>query len=234
MKVDVTTPDDEPRVSPEAGHAADADRAPEPAVAPDEVEADVIDDVEPADEPTAKKAAEDAVFSIADIEAAQAAAAEANERFLRLQAEWDNYRKRTAREREDERVRAAEDLVEKLLPVIDDIERAIDHAAKSEPTGEFAQFVEGVAAMHSKFVAVLEKKGVEVIDPRGQEFDLNEHQAVANIDDPSLPDSTVRDVYQKGYRMGGHVIRPAMVTVSKGGPARATAPSEEAADGVED
>jgi molecular chaperone GrpE len=64
---------------------------------------------------------------------------------------------------------------------------------------------------------VFDKTGVEAIDPAGTPFDMNEHQAVAHVDDPSLPDGTVRDVYQKGYRMGGRVIRPAMVTVSKGG-----------------
>lgn len=222
MKVDVTTPDD-------ADEAVVDEEAPAGAVEVDQAADDELpEDPDQAEEPEpAQSRAEDAVFSIADIEQAQAEAAEAKERFIRLQAEWDNYRKRTAREREDERVRACEDLVEKLLPVIDDIERAIDHARKGEASGELAQFVDGIEATHSKFVSVLEKKGVEVIDPVGQEFDMNEHQAVANIDDPSLPDSTVRDVYQKGYRMGGHVIRPAMVTVSKGGPAREAQGTED-------
>jgi molecular chaperone GrpE len=154
---------------------------------------------------------------MADIENARAEAKAANERYMRLQAEWDNFRKRTAREREEERVRASEALVTKLLPVVDDLERSLDHAAKSAPEGEFGEFVVGVRAVYDKLVDVFDKTGVEAIDPAGTPFDMNEHQAVAHVDDPSLPDGTVRDVYQKGYRMGGRVIRPAMVTVSKGG-----------------
>ena len=108
----------------------------------------------------------------------------------------------------------------KLLPVVDDLERSLDHAASLKPEGAFGEFVAGVRAVYEKLVDVLDKTGVMAIDPAGQEFDMNEHQAVAHIDDATLPESTVRDVYQKGYRMGNRVIRPAMVTVSKGGPAR--------------
>ncbi|MBR2835253.1 MAG: nucleotide exchange factor GrpE [Coriobacteriales bacterium] len=227
MKVDVTTPEDsEQEPKKEAQSAVDPSVDADAAIV-DEAEKIVSDieealdaEYEPIETKRSKKKQQDDVFSLADIEKAQEEAKEANDRYLRLQAEWDNYRKRTAREREEERIRASENLVEKLLPVVDDIERALDHAAKGEPQGEFAQFVDGVKAMHNKFLEVLTKAGAEVIDPVGKEFDMNEHQAVAHIEDPTLPESTVRDVYQKGYRMGGHVIRPAMVTVSKGGPSR--------------
>ena len=207
MKVDVTTPEEEPKNAP----AADAQES------TPVVEAEVVE--EPVDEKPADPLAGE-VFSMADIEAARADAQAANERYLRLQAEWDNFRKRTAREREEERVRASEGLVTRLLPVVDDLERSLDHAAKSNPQGAFGEFVDGVRAVYDKLVDVLNKTGVVAIDPAGQEFDMNEHQAVAHVEDAALPESTVRDVYQKGYRMGGRVIRPAMVTVSKGGPAR--------------
>ncbi len=240
MKVDVTTPDDEldPQAQPVAEGAADVGQVapeveePEPEVLDAEYEA-----VDPKAEKAAKKAkADDTVFSLADIEAAQAQAKAANDRYARLQADWDNFRKRTAREREEEKARAAESLVTKLLPVVDDLERSLDHAAKTQPEGEFGDFVAGVRAVYDKLVDVFQKTGVEAIDPAGQEFDMNEHQAVAHVEDPSLPDSTVRDVYQKGYRMGGRVIRSAMVTVSKGGPARTAAPqaqADEAAGGAD-
>lgn len=225
MKVDVTTPDDElENAAPEAQQAAEqpvaetpADKAHAPA------EAEVLDaEYEPVEGGRGKKAkqAEEAVFSMADIEAARADAQAATDRYLRLQAEWDNYRKRTAREREEERARAAESLVTKLLPVVDDMERALDHAAKGNPEGEFGQFVDGIRGVYAKFVEAFDKTGVEAIDPAGSAFDMNEHQAVGTVDDPAVPDGTVRDVYQKGYRLGGRVIRPAMVTVTKGGPAR--------------
>jgi len=206
MKVDVTTPDDEQK--PEAAE-------------PEAVEAEVLDaEFEPVDESAVANAV-DEVFSMADIEAARAEAQAANERYLRLQAEWDNFRKRTAREREDEKARASESLVTKLLPVVDDLERSLDHAAKSCPQGEFGEFVDGVRAVYDKLIDVFTRTGVEAIDPAGKPFDMNEHQALAQIEDPSVPVNTVRDVYQKGYRMGGRIIRTAMVTVTKGGPARA-------------
>lgn len=158
------------------------------------------------------------------LEDAAKAAEEANDKLLRLQADWENFRRRTAAERLAERERATEGLVEKLLPVIDDLERAIDHAASSE-NAELTQFVEGVAAVHAKIVSVLEKEGVEVIDPAGEPFDPLAHQAVGREENAEVFDETVAQVYQKGYRMGGKVIRSAMVTVTYGGPKR---PAEEA------
>ncbi len=187
------------------------------------VEAEVIESVEEDGMPVDEQAVADAVdevFSMADIEKARADAAAANDKFLRLQAEWDNFRKRTAREREEEKERATESLVTKLLPVVDDIERSLDHAAQSNPEGAYGEFVDGVRAVYDKLVDVLKRTGVEAIDPAGKPFDMNEQQAIAQVPDPTVPDNTVKDVYQKGYRMGGKVIRTAMVTVAKGGPAQ--------------
>ena len=169
--------------------------------------------------------------SVSDqIEAAKQQAAEANDRFLRLQADWDNYRRRTAQERLDERQRATEKLVVDLLPVIDDLERAIEHADNlTDPAAQ--QFVEGVSAVCNKLVSVLNKEGVEVVNPVGEAFDPLSHQAVSQIEDTQAYDETVAQVYQKGYRMGGKDIRTAMVVVTHGGPKRPAEP--EAADGAE-
>ena len=168
--------------------------------------------------------------SVSDkIEAAKQQAAEANDRFLRLQADWDNYRRRTAQERLDERQRATEKLVVDLLPVIDDLERAIEHAGNlTDPAAK--QFVEGVSAVCNKLVSVLNKEGVEVVNPVGEAFDPLSHQAVSQIEDTEAYDETVAQVYQKGYRMGGKDIRTAMVVVTHGGPKRPAEP--DAADGV--
>ena len=147
--------------------------------------------------------------------------AEAKDKFLRLQADWENYRRRTAEERLAERDRASEGLVKSLLPVIDDLERALDHASANAQGNEAAtQLAEGVAAVHAKLVDTLAKEGVEVIDPAGEPFDPLQHQAVGRAEDADAYEDTVRDVYQRGYRMGGKVIRPAMVTVTFGGPKR--------------
>lgn len=154
---------------------------------------------------------------------AQAEAKDWQDKYLRLHAEWDTYRRRTAEQREQERVRAGEKLVEKLLPVIDDFERTIDYAEKNGETG----LMDGVKAVHSKFVNVLESGGVQVINPAGEAFDALECQAVATVDDASVPDETVHEVYQKGYKMGTKVLRAAMVTVTTGGPKRPKPESED-------
>ena len=133
------------------------------------------------------------------IEAAKKEATDATDRMLRLQADWENYRRRTAAERLAEKERAAEKLVTNLLPVIDDIERAIEH---------------GVSAVHAKVLAVLAKEGVEPIDPAGEPFDPLAHQAVGRVEDAEAFDETVAQVYQKGYKMGDKVIRFAMVKVA--------------------
>ena len=157
------------------------------------------------------------------VEKAQAEAKDWQDKYLRLHAEWDTYRRRTAEQREQERLRAGEKLVEKLLPVIDDFERTSDYAEKNGEAG----LIDGVKAVHSKFVNVLETGGVQVIDPAGQAFDALECQAVATVDDASVPDETVHEVYQKGYKMGTKVLRAAMVTVTTGGPKRPKPESED-------
>ena len=103
--------------------------------------------------------------------------------------------------------------------MLDDFERTI---AYGKTNGE-AGILGGVEAVQAKLMGVLTKAGVEVIDPAGQPFDAIEAQAVAMVDDASVPDETVAQVYQKGFKMGGHVLRPAMVTVATGGPKRETA-----------
>ncbi len=187
------------------GEAADGDAA------ADDVEGQVAEEV-------------DAV--IADAERATKAEAEAaamRDKYLRLQAEWDNYRKRTAEEASEMRVRAAEKLMGDLLPVLDDFERAIAHADANGETG----LLDGVKAISSKLSDALSKHGLEAIDPAGEAFDALEHQAVGQVEDASVPDETVAQVYQKGYRLGKKVVRPAMVTISTGGPKREQAEPEE-------
>jgi molecular chaperone GrpE len=147
---------------------------------------------------------------------ARAEADELRDRFTRLQAEWDNFRKRTAAEREQERARATERLIERLLPIVDDLERAIEHSKTANATS----LKEGIAAVYSKLSEVLKREGLKTIDPSGEAFDANLHQAVGKEDDADVPDETVTQVYQKGYGMGERVLRPAMVVVSQGGPKR--------------
>lgn len=150
-------------------------------------------------------------------EAITAEVTELRDRYARLQAEWDNYRKRTQAERESERVRASENLVMDLLPLLDDLERAIKHARE---TGEGGTLTDGVEAIQNKFLQILEKHKVTQIDALDKPFDAMQHQAVGTEEDSSVPEETVVKVFQQGYRMGERVIRPAMVVTSTGGPAR--------------
>ena len=150
-------------------------------------------------------------------DAIKAEVTELRDRYARLQAEWDNYRKRTQAEREQERIRASEKLVMDLLPVLDDLERAISHAKE---TGEGGTLTDGVEAIQNKFLQILEKHKVTQIPAMGEPFDAMVYQAVGTEEDPSVPEETVVKVFQQGYRMGDRVIRPAMVVTSTGGPAR--------------
>lgn len=188
----------------------------EPQAAAEPLEADVVEgDLDPTLEAEAAEAVEGVAESDA-VAAAQAEAADWKDKFMRLHAEWDTYRRRTNEQREAEKARATEKLVTGLLPVLDDFERTIDYAKSNGESG----LLGGVEAVQAKLIDVLKKDGVEVINPEGQAFDALEAQAVSTVDDPSVPDETVAQVFQPGYRMGQKVLRPAMVTVTTGGPKR--------------
>jgi molecular chaperone GrpE len=152
----------------------------------------------------------------AELEAVRGEAAEMRDRALRTAAEFDNFRKRITREREEERRRAGERLVSEMLPAIDNLERAIAHA---EGGGDLKHLLGGVEAVHAQLLGVLGKEGVEILDPTDELFDPITQQAVSQKEDDSVPEGTVVDVFQKGYALGGRVIRSAMVVVSTGGPA---------------
>ena len=145
------------------------------------------------------------------------------DKYLRLHADWENYRKRMDEQRADERVRATENLMKELLPLIDDMHHALDYAEKN---GD-GELKEGFSAIETKFLASLEKHGLQVIDPAGEPFDPIMHQAVSTVEDAESYDETVKDVFQKGYKLGIKVLRPAMVTISTGGEKRPAESEQE-------
>ena len=153
---------------------------------------------------------------------AQAEVADWKDKYLRLHAEWDTYRRRTNENRANEKALATEKLVGDIIPVLDDFERTISYAESNGEEG----LLEGVRAVQAKLLDTLVKGGLEEINPAGEAYDALEAQAVATVEDDSVPDETVAQVYQKGYKMGNKVLRPAMVTVSTGGPKREK-PTEE-------
>lgn len=145
------------------------------------------------------------------------------DKYLRLHADWENYRKRMDEQRADERVRATESLMKELLPLIDDMQHALDYAEKN---GD-GDLKEGFSAIETKFLSSLKKHGLQVIDPAGEAFDPIMHQAVSTVEDAEVFDETVKDVYQKGYKLGIKVLRPAMVTISTGGEKRPAEKEQE-------
>ena len=127
----------------------------------------------------------------------------------RAQADFENYRKRAAKEAAAAGGRAKSGLVRELLPVVDNLERALASAQEGEQ-----HLAEGVRLVHSELIAVLERHGVRPFDPRGDRFDPSEHEALSMRADDGAESGVVLDVVEKGYRANGAVLRPARVVVS--------------------
>lgn len=138
---------------------------------------------------------------------------ELRDRYLRLAAEFDNYRKRTERERAEHSARAQGKLVAGMLDAIDDLERVADFTTE---TTTVAALLEGVQMVERKILRALEAAGLEPVDARGAPFDPEHHEALmtAQTEHPH-EDETVGEVFQKGYRFQGHLLRPARVQVRK-------------------
>ncbi|MDO9556522.1 MAG: nucleotide exchange factor GrpE [Coriobacteriia bacterium] len=151
-----------------------------------------------------------------ELGAAREDAARHLEAAQRVQAEFENFRKRNLREVEEIRKRAGQRIIEELLPILDNLERAIEHTVAG---GDLEHLLKGVELVQQQVIDVFCKEGVEILDPFGQPFDPNIHQAVGQREDAEVPEGTVVDVFQKGYLLGGRVVRPAAVVVSAGGPA---------------
>jgi molecular chaperone GrpE len=127
----------------------------------------------------------------------------------RTQADFENYRKRAAKEAAVAGERAKSGLVRELLPIVDNLERALASAGEAE-----RHLAEGVHLVHSELIAVLERNGVEQFDPRGDRFDPSEHEALSMRSEDGAESGTVLDVVEKGYRANGAILRPARVVVS--------------------
>jgi grpE len=142
-------------------------------------------------------------------DALEAQLKEKNDRILRLQADFENFRRRTAKEKEELAAVITQNMLGDLLPLLDNFERAM---AVEQTDGE--AFRKGVEMIFTQLKEVLDKNGLEHIEAEGQPFDPNVHQAVMRVENPDVSDGTVTQVLQKGYRAKGRVIRPAMVQVA--------------------
>lgn len=144
------------------------------------------------------------------IEKLQQEKEELNNQYLRLVADFQNYKKRIEKEKSDIHEFANEQLILELLPVIDNFERALQSAKEVE---QDKKFVEGVEMIFQQFLAVLNKNGVQEIDAMGKIFDPNYHHAVMQEENPDYESNTIVEVFQKGYTFREKVVRPSMVKV---------------------
>lgn len=152
---------------------------------------------------------------VAQLQASQEEIDRLKEALLRSEAEAQNIRRRAEKDVESAHKYGQEKLIKELLPVKDNLERALEAGADNDDSAVRA-IMEGVELTDKSFADTLDKIDVEAIDPQGETFDPQEHQAMSMVDNEEVPANTVIAVIQKGYRLKGRVIRPAMVMVSKG------------------
>ena len=128
--------------------------------------------------------------------------------YLRLAADYDNFRKRTIKEKEQSYGNGKADAIEKLLPVYDNLERALN-----QPT-EDAAYKKGVELTMTQLVSILSGMGVEIFGNEGDVFDPNLHNAIMHTEEADVPENTITQVFQKGFKMGEKIVRFAMVQVA--------------------
>ena len=146
---------------------------------------------------------------------------ELKDRALRLAAEMENLRRRTQRDVADARAYAVTNFARDMLSVSDNLRRALDAIpADARESGDagFTTLVEGVEMTERSMLSTLERHGVKKLEPQGEKFDPNFHQAMFEVPNAEVPNNTVVQVVQSGYAIGDRVLRPAMVGVAKGGP----------------
>jgi molecular chaperone GrpE len=159
-------------------------------------------------------------------------AADLKDRLLRTLAEMENLRRRTEREVADARAYGISNFARDILAVADNMERALkalDDELRETANAGVKALLDGVELTERELIKAMEKHGVKKLEPQGQKFDPNLHQAMYEIPDESVPAGTVVQVMQPGYTIGERVLRPALVGVSRGGP-KAQAPAEAAAN----
>ena len=149
----------------------------------------------------------------AELEKAQQEAADAKDQAIRAVAESQNIRRRAAQDVEKAHKFALEKFVNDMLPVADNLERAIE--SSNAEGAEIKTLVEGVELTLKSLVSGLERHNVEQINPEGQPFNPEIHQAMTMVEDPNVEPNSVVNVFQKGYTLSGRLVRPAMVVVSK-------------------
>ena len=165
-------------------------------------------EAEAAKQPEEKKHEDAKQQEASEFEKAQQALAQEHDSYLRLAAEYDNYRKRSQKEKDNLYTEIRSETVEKFLPVYDNLERALAQETQD------AAFKKGVEMTMNQLVSVMEKLGVESFGAAGDHFDPQLHNAVMHIEDEAAGENTIVEVFQKGFRLADKVVRFAMVKVA--------------------
>ena len=156
----------------------------------------------------------EAALESGDIEEARAALRTSHERFMRLSADFENFRRRSLKERQDAYRYGPENLVKALLGTVDNLERAIEHSRRSEG-GDLESLLEGVEIVQREFLTSLENNFVSEVEAIGKLFDPALHEAMVQLPNSSVPANTVIEVLQKGYILRDRLLRPARVAIAR-------------------
>lgn len=143
------------------------------------------------------------------IETLKSQIAEKDDKFLRLAAEYDNFRKRSAKEKSDIYASSKADVINEILPILDNFERAAQNS-----DADFDGYKKGIELIFNQFLGVLKKYGVESFGEEGEAFDPSMHSAVMVVEDPELGNNVIAQVFSKGYKLGDKIIREAVVKVA--------------------
>jgi len=164
---------------------------------------------EPEEVPAKKDQVEDLMVKLQE---AEKKAAENYDKYVRAVAELENYRKRAAREKADAIQYGNETLLRDILPLVDGMDRALEHACNSE---DFEAFKKGLELLQGQLLGCLQKHGVEMIDTAGKDFDPHVHEAMMQVESAEHGDSQVVGEFERGYLLNGRLLRPAKVSVCK-------------------
>ncbi len=193
-----------PKVSLPDELSVELDRAPEREVA-EETAAPAEPELDTEEEEPGEASEEEALDELEEL----------NEKYLRLAAEFENFKRRALKERQDLFNYAHENLIKQLLPVVDNLERAVGHA-RQEEGGDAKSLLEGIELTYRSLLQALEKLGVHGIEPEGERFDPKVHEAIRQVPSAEYEPGVVAEVFQKGYLLKDRLIRAALVAVSSG------------------
>jgi molecular chaperone GrpE len=196
--------------------SVDPDREP-PAETPAESGDGLLDTPVEVDTPPAPATDRVAVLEAA-LAKAEAEKKDNWDKFLRSAADLENFRRRAKRDLDDARAESRTRVLKEMLPVVDNLERAVQHAEESAKTPELEAIVEGVRLVLRQFGAAFERIDVTPVDAQGKPFDPNLHEAISQVETADQQPGTVVSVLQRGYKLGDRLLRPALVVVAKAPP----------------